>query len=174
MSASSSTPASTRKDLEGKTYWLLVERLENWNRDKRDGFKQFGIPGRKEKLARSIKKGDLLFFYVSSGRSSFADIREASESGIGKLPLGGEYDTPFPWCVHTRPVLTLPPEAWVSIKMLIPRLSLMRGKKDWRQLMRCSLRKLDAADAACIMRAMQKALKEKDMSRRGAGSIELR
>lgn len=153
-----------RKEPEEPTNWLLVERAENWEHDKKNGFTHFGIPDRKEKLGRSIKKSDLLFFYVSSGRSSFADVREASESGVSKLRLGGEYDTPFQWCVRTKPILTLAPEAWVSIKPLIEKLALTRGKKDWRQVMRCSLRKLEAKDAAYILRVMQEASTEKGTS----------
>lgn len=145
----------SREDLERVTCWLLVERIENWIQDRNDGFRQIGIPERKEKLGNNIKKGDFLFFYVSSGHSKFADIREATESGMVKLRLGGGYDTPFPWCVRTKPLLTLEKENWVPIKPLIEELLFTRGKTDWRQLMRNSLRKLDIEDALKIMRAMQ-------------------
>lgn len=152
----------SRDGLAGVACWLLVERLENWQRDKLDGFRQFGIPERKEKLGRSIQKGDLLFFYVSSGRSKFADIREATEAGVTKLRLGGDYDTPFPWCVRTRPVLTLPQEAWVPIKPLIGELSFTRDRIDWRQVMRNSLRRLDVVDAERLMRAMESPAQKKE------------
>lgn len=151
-----------RGRLERVTCWLLVERLENWLRDKHDGFRQFGLPERKEKLGRCIEKGDLLFFYVSSGQSKFTDIREAIESGVTKLKLGGDYDTPFPWCVRTKPVLTLSQASWVPIKPLIGELSFTREKTDWRQVMRNSLRKLDVGDATRIMRAMQSTAQQKE------------
>jgi hypothetical protein len=156
------TTAFTSNCLKGTTCWLLVERLENWRLDRQDGFQKFGLPDRKVGLGRLIKKGDLLFFYVSSGRSCFADIREAREPSVSKLRLGGDYDMAFPWCVLTKPLLTLPPEAWVPIQSLIAELSFTRGRADWRQLMRNTLRKLETDDAAQIMRAMQSATKKKE------------
>ena len=142
---------SSRAALERVTCWLLVERLENWLRDSQDGFRQFGLPEHKEKLGRSLEKGDLLFFYVSSGQSKFADVREVADAGVTKRRRGGDYDMPFPWCVRTRPVLTLARESWVPIKPLIGELSFTRGKADWRQVMRNSLRRLDVGDAERLM-----------------------
>lgn len=155
MRRSEAGSAHALDDVQRTDSWLLVERLENWTRDEQDGFKQFGLPDRRVKQGKSIKKGDLLFFYVSSGRSRFADIREATEPGVTKLRLGGDYDTPFPWCVRTRPVLTLPPERWVPIKPMIGTLAFTKASADWRQVMRNSLRKLDSGDAATILRAMR-------------------
>jgi hypothetical protein len=139
------------------THWLLVERLDNWQTDRRDGFQQFGLPHLKRKLGGEIKKGDQLIFYVSSGISSFADIREATEDGVSRLGLGGSYDELYPWRVVTKPVLTLSRERWVPIKALVSRLSITAGKLDWRQCMRTSLRRLAANDAAVIVEAMRNA-----------------
>lgn len=143
-----------------KSHWLLVERVENWTTDYKDGFRQFGLPDSKKTRGSEIKTGDLLIFYISSGISSFADIREAQEDGVSKLRLGGDYDTAFPWRVKTNPVLTLPQERWVSIKPLISELSFTVGKADWRQVMRNSLRRLSEADASIIIMAMRKASKK--------------
>ena len=144
-----------------KTYWVLVERLANWEIDKRDGFRQFGLPDRKLKLGSEIKEGDLLIFYVSSGISSFADVREAAADGVSKLPLGGNYDTAFPWRVATRPCLSLPREAWVPMKSLAHRLSLTAGKADWRQVMRTSLLRLSTKDGNLITAAMRRNVSER-------------
>ena len=137
-------------------FWLLVERLENWETDEREGFHRFGLPESKAALAAQIKTGDLLIFYVSSGISRFSDIREAVADGTRKLLHGGDYDTAFPIMLSTRPQLTLSRLSWVPIKPLIGGLSFTKGTSDWRQLMRTSLRHLNEADARLIINAMRK------------------
>lgn len=136
-------------------YWLLVERLENWEVDKREGFRRFGLPESKEVMARQIRKGDLLIAYVSSGISSFADIRKAMADEPRKLGFGGDYDTAFPLAISTAPHLTLSRSNWVPIHSLTGRLSFTAGKGDWRQIMRTALRPLADADATVIIDAMK-------------------
>jgi predicted RNA-binding protein len=138
-----------------KSYWLLVERLENWNFDQRNGFRQFGLPDHKKTLGSEIKKGDLLIFYVSTGVSSFADIREAQADGVSKMPRGEHYDTAFPLRITTQPYLILSREQWVPMKLLADRISITAGKADWRHVVRNSLRRLSSSDAEAIIAAMQ-------------------
>jgi predicted RNA-binding protein len=144
------------------TYWLLVERLENWETDRQDGFRKFGIPERKQKMADAIRKGDRLIFYVSSGLSALSDIREAAEDGTRKLARGGDYDTAFPISISTRPYLTLDRRQWVSFRDLIDKLSITATKSDWRQVMRTSLLRLPDADAIIIVKAMMSAKDSED------------
>lgn len=131
-------------------YWMFVERLENWKVDEAEGFRRFGIPDRKGRIASQIRKGDHLIFYVSSGISAFSDIREAMTDGTQALRFGGEYDTAFPISVATRPILVLPREKWVPIKLYLSKLSFTAGKKDWRQTMRNSVRQLECADGETL------------------------
>lgn len=142
---------------EEQLYWLLVERLENWEADSRDGFSKFGISDMRLALANQIRKGDLLIFYVSSGISSFADVRRATANGARKLSVGGKYDTAFPWALSTEPVLTLERAQWVPIKGLLSSLALTRGKTNWTHMFRTSLRRMDPDDGSVIMAAMREA-----------------
>jgi hypothetical protein len=143
-----------------KSNWLLVERLSNWQIDQLDEFSQFGIPRAQEKLGKQIKKGDLLIFYVSSGISSFADVRQAREDGLSSLGPEGHYDEAYPWRVATKPVLTLPQERWVPIKTLFSKLSFI-AEPGWQQCMRQSVRMLRASDASVILEAMRRAHEQK-------------
>ena len=136
-----------------RKHWLLVERIENWQQDRADGFRQFGLPSSKRSLGSKIAAGDELFFYVSSGISAFADIREATKDGVERA-RGLRYDTPFPWRVATRPLLTLSQEEWVPLKVLANDLDLTRGVEDWRYLVRNSLRQLSEHDAGEIRCAL--------------------
>lgn len=141
-----------------KSYWLLVERLDNWERDCVDGFRQFGIPSTKKKLAEGIRRGDFLIFYVSSHVSAFADVREALTDGVRPMSRGGEnYDTYFPWRISSRPILALPRDRWVHIGTLAANLSITAGMKHWRTAFRSSLRKLEPRDADLILDSMRRA-----------------
>ena len=139
------------------THWLLVERLENWKIDQMEGFRRFGLPEVKRTLAQQVEKGDTLIFYVSSGISRFSDIREATASGTAKLGIEGDYDTPYPLSISTRPILTLERHIWVPLHGLVSSLSLTSGKADWRQVMRNSLRRLSDEDGDLILNAMKHA-----------------
>ena len=140
------------------TYWLLVERLENWKTDEQEGFLRFGMPERKRKLAEQIEAGDHLIFYVASGVSKISDIRIAAGGGIAKLAGAGKYDTAFPFAIHTRPHLVLPRDAWVPFSGLVKKLSFTAAKLDWRQTMRNGLRRLDKEDGLVLENAIKRAV----------------
>lgn len=140
--------------------WLIVERIENWTVDKESNFDKFGFSSRLERRASQIEKGDTLIVYVSSGISSFSDIRRVTSEKLQKLKYGGDYDSAFPVCVQTESVFDLPRASWVPIKELVSTLSFTKNKADWRQVMRNSLRILEHSDAEIIMSRMKGALKD--------------
>jgi hypothetical protein len=138
--------------------WLLVERIENRAIDEREGFQRFGLPIRQERLANEIKKGDLLIFYISSGVSMISDVRRATSDGVHRLRHGGDYDTAYPLAVSTEPVIVLPRMNWLPFKSVVDRLPLTSGK-DWKHLMRRSLRRLSDEDAHILMNEVEKCLR---------------
>jgi hypothetical protein len=140
-----------------RSYWLLVERLANWERDCANGFRQFGIPSNKKGLAGRIRRGDFLIFYVSSGVSAFADVREAETDGVRPMPRDDNYDIHFPWMILSRPILTVARDKWVHIGTLAAKLSITAGMKHWRNAVRSSLNRLDPRDANLILESMQQA-----------------
>jgi hypothetical protein len=136
------------------TVWLFVERLENWRVDLSEGFSRFGLPAAAAKRAVEIDVGDLLVFYVSSGVSSLADIRVATHAGTEKLKFGGDYDTAYPFAIRTQPFLTLPRPEWLPMREICESISIFAGK-DWRQMMRTTIRKLNQSDGETLVRAMR-------------------
>ena len=76
-------------DLQGKTeiqqHWLIIERVDNWEADRENGFSFFGLPPRYRNVSSAIKKGDKVYCYVSSGISAFADIRVVRDAGIKEM-----------------------------------------------------------------------------------------
>ena len=83
-------------------YWIIVERIENWETDYSSGFKHFGLPERKRKMDSKIPSGDILVTYVSSGFSKISDLRRVSDANTKKLQLGGDYDTAYPIALQTE------------------------------------------------------------------------
>jgi len=140
--------------MSGLTHWLLVERVENWRIDEQEGFRRFGLPDQKKRLADEIKKGDILIIYISSGLSMISDIREATVDGTTRLGRSGNYDTPYSVSISTKPLLTLPRKKWVRFNELIDKLSFTLGKKNWSQIMRNCLRRLSKEDADIIINAI--------------------
>jgi len=138
--------------------WLIVERDENWKVDAANRFSFFGLPNRYQKFAAEIAKGDLVFCYVSSGKSAFADIRIVQETGLKRLKVQS-YDSAFAFYFSTASVLVLPRENWVSIRDIDSELELTRGRKDYRPLFQTSIRKLSEHDAALLKRKLEDAAK---------------
>jgi hypothetical protein len=143
-------------------FWLLTERLENWNIDNNEGFTRFGVPDYTLKKAKTVKAGDFLVVYVSSKISAFSDIRQALSDGTTKLLHGGDYDTAFSSCLKTKPYITLDRDKWIAIKGLVNVLSFTKDKKDWRQVMRQTIKSLSTEDGKLILSAMKKVALEKE------------
>lgn len=134
--------------------WLIVERVENNQIDREEGLARFGIPSRKASLAGEIKRGDLLITYISSGLGLLAEVRRATKSGVQLLGRGGNYDTAYPLAISTEPLIVLPRERWIPLKRLSESLRFTAGR-DWRSLVRVSLRRLTDQDAAIIIDAIR-------------------
>jgi len=137
-------------------YWLIVERPENWEADRKNLFKHFGVPESKHKMASQVSEGDKLIVYISGGVSCFSDIRLVNSDELIRLRGLTDYDDVFPYAIKTQPYMTLPREHWVTVKDLASRLAFTKSLKDWRQVFRSSMRKLDDVDGEFLENVMQK------------------
>lgn len=138
--------------------WLIVESSANWSIDQKNGFSFYGVTARFEYLSDRLKQGDRLFAYVTK-RSAFSDIREITKPGLRKLRGGGEYEMPMPFCIDTRPSLTLPEERWLSIADVRETLKLTAGKPHWSHVFRTSFKRLDPLDGRFLTEAMEARIK---------------
>jgi hypothetical protein len=136
--------------------WMIIERFENWKIDEANHFSFFGLSNRYRRVAREILAKDLIFSYVSSGRSAFADMRIVQETGLKTLKVQS-YDSPFAFYFSTAPLLVLPREKWLSIKEVAADLDLTRGRADFRPLLQTSIRKLTDHDANLLKRKLEEA-----------------
>lgn len=161
VKSNTATQKQGESGLEMTAYWMIVERLENWEADASDGFRRFGIPERSLKSARRMRKGDLLICYVSSGISAFSDLREIVEDAPKPSRRDDRYDTAFPYHVATAPRLILPRPLWVRVHDIIEDVGFLGGRGDWRQLMRLSIRELSEHDGGVISGRLRRAAEEK-------------
>jgi EVE domain-containing protein len=140
-------------------YWLVVERLENWERDSRGGFATHGVAESKATMARRLKPGDQLLVYVSSGVSAFADVREVGSSELMRTAGRDEYARKFPLSISTIPLLTLPREKWVKAVSILDQISAIKADSawNWQVMFRATLVPLRDDDARRIIAAMRRA-----------------
>ena len=136
-------------------YWLIVERIENWEIDRSNQFSFFGIPEYKKKMSERMNAGDFLIAYVSSGIACFSDVRCVRPGGLLRLRHGGEYDTAFGSAIPTEPLITLPREAWLPMKDVAGKLEMTRGQTHWRHLVRQSIRSLSLKDGESLVREIK-------------------
>jgi len=138
-------------------YWLIVERYENWLADKANEFSYYGLHRTKLKLASKVSKGDKLITYVSSGLSSFADLREVIEDDLIDIHQQNQYDDIYQYALRTKSILLLEEASWVPIKDHLQSLSFTKGKKNWGMVMYNPLRQMNEEDALFLIQKMQEA-----------------
>ena len=68
------------QDVVPSQWWLVVERYENWLVDRDRKFATLGFPERMKRRVSSLKAGDRLVIYVSSGCSAITGVREVLSS----------------------------------------------------------------------------------------------
>ena len=68
-------------------YWIIVERPENWEADKKNSFAHFGLPQIKEKLGSKIAAGVAAWI---SGKALFAALLERPDPGHART-MGGDH-----------------------------------------------------------------------------------
>lgn len=134
-------------------YYLIVERYENWVIDENNNFRSFGFSEYFMPSFSRMDAGDFLIFYVSSGISSFSDVRTIESNKIIS-PKQKIYDEPYPYAIKTNPYLTLDREKWIKAKSIVHKLNFLNGKHDIRQCFRNTYRKLDDEDGGFLVKYM--------------------
>jgi predicted RNA-binding protein len=143
-------------------YWLVVEQLENWERDRETGFTTHGVAENKATIASRLKPRDQLIVYVSSRVSAFSDLREVVSSEPVRTAAQDEYARKFPLTISTKPLLTLPPEKWVKVVSILDQISAIKSSSawNWQVMFRSTLVPLRDGDAQRIIAAMRRVASE--------------
>lgn len=155
-------PNDSRKRSKTEQSWLIVERIDNWEADRMNGFSFFGLSPRYKSISSRIKEGDRVYCYVSSSISAFSDIRIVREAGLKKINEDSAYDVysrNFAYYFTTEPVLVLDPDKWVPLARLTSALELTRDRtaSSRRAVFQTSIRILSPADAKLLTETMERA-----------------
>ena len=95
-------------EIADRNIWLVVQRLDNYENDKRIGFCHLGFPERNRSSVAKLRKGDLLVMYVASRISCFTGMRRIMDDSAFSLDLSAGYDDIFPLGRHTELIVDLP------------------------------------------------------------------
>jgi predicted RNA-binding protein len=136
------------------TYWLIAETLQNWEYDRANGFRYFGLPEHKRGLAGRVSVGDLLIAYVTKA-SCFADVRRVTSNELITLKGNVGYDSPFPFAIQTQPVITPPGEKWLKAANMVQKLDMTKNLRSWSIAFRQSMRQLSEKDGALLKRCLE-------------------
>ena len=142
-------------------FWLIVEKAENWQIDKENGFEFFGLPEKSRKFAKGLEPGDVLLTYVSGVPSAIADSRRVievdcpAEDRLALYRSSTAYLRDLSFLLLTKPMDVLQREQWIPFKTLTDQLSATKGRKTWNWFVQTSLRQLTDADGAMICSAIE-------------------
>lgn len=137
------------------SFFIAVERYDNWVVDKKNGFTFYGLPERHLKRAAVVKTGDILLIYVSSGRAAFAGARSVTSDKLVRLAYGGDYDVACPYAISTESLVALEESKWIPVKALHEQLSFLSAK-DWRQQFRTSIKPISDEDGSMILTELRR------------------
>lgn len=140
-------------------YWVIVETPENWEFDKANKFRYFGLPEYKKNIVGKLRVGDLLVTYVTKV-SCFADLREVVSTEL--LPLKGVrgYDSLFPFAIQTRPLIALPRDKWLKTADIKDKLEMTMHLSNWAIVFRQSTRQLSGKDGELLKRLLEERAQE--------------
>lgn len=131
-------------------YWLCVTNEENWDVVRKK--KVWGVPRANKRLIESVKRGDLLVFYVSpkSIRGIFEAVSEPYEDDKRIFSSGkfGKSEI-FPHRVKVKPVAIA--KKPLPFDDLIPKLKFITNKKMWTGHLRRAMRRIPEEDYKLIL-----------------------
>jgi hypothetical protein len=94
--------------------WIFVESLENWNEDKKNGFKYIGIDLKKLNK-RKISAGDIFFTYISKEKK-FSDCRIIVSAKSELTPNSFNYSKKYTNCIKTKIIKQLEQKNWLDFE----------------------------------------------------------
>ena len=132
-------------------YWLCVSDEMNWNAVKTSGL--WGVSERNRALLERTRINDILVFYVKPCRISgiFKIVSEpfsSQEKVFCPRKYFGE-ETSFPNRVKVEPLCL--PKVTVDFEELVPRLSFVKNKTEWRAFVRRAMQSIPEHDYQVIM-----------------------
>ncbi|TDA42155.1 MAG: EVE domain-containing protein [Thermoproteota archaeon] len=139
------------------TYWIFVTDHMNWDVVLKEGI--YGLPEKREKLMKRVKKGDEAFIYMVQEKVEYRILpsRIAGLFEIVSDPFKSDKrifrGDLYPNRVMLKPILV--PERPLDFKPLVPRLSFIRNKERWSAYLRRGIVEIPEKDYMLIRREME-------------------
>jgi predicted RNA-binding protein len=140
-------------------YWIVVGSEENMRIAEARGFDIFGFKSTRSNQAFLVKPGDRLVFYLK-GLMVFGGIAEVtSDTFEDHTPIFVSRKKPaedYPFRVHVKPVIILPPERYVDVREVAPALEFTKKwpPEHWRLAFQGNLHEIPASDYRAIAELM--------------------
>lgn len=136
-----------------RSYWLVPERVENFETDVRFDFKVKGFPERLRNSVSKIRPGDRLVIYIASHKSVIAGILTAKSECYKKKDL--IWDDFFNLRIDTETYIILNEGQFVRFRDLVNDLEFIKNKRAWKVYLMRSLVKIPQKDYLFIEREVK-------------------
>jgi len=137
-------------------YFMVVENYENWLKTKQKNFTEKAFKdGQSRVIIRSIRPGDLLAYYVSSGISALGGIVEVALPMYRRTDL--YWDDYYNLRFKTKPIIILEEPNFVPIRPLIKDLDFVKAQRRWGNYVYHSIRKISTSDFELMRTAILEA-----------------
>ena len=148
------------------SHWLVTLTPENYAITRSLNFTFLGLRARHRKKAERIAPGDRLVYYVLEQRIFPATAGVTSGYFEDRHPIWinrERRDDPFPYRVHTQPVIVLEPWEGLDASLLAPRLQYLKRwpLEQWYLALLGDMHLLSAQDFMLIEREMQRVLESR-------------
>lgn len=137
----------------GNSAWICLFTPETWDIAKGANYSWCAFTAAAEKPSKRIRKGDILFCYVTKRMSIAAML--LAEDEVHYDPTSSLFgdDGRFPWMLRTNPAIVLNPNREVKLSEHFFRISIFRGLRDgkhWPACLRMSPKSIRADDCAYL------------------------
>ena len=139
--------------------WLCLYSPETWVKAGDIQYRQAAFPLIREKTARRMRKGNLIFAYVSKVQKIAGVLEVTGAASVS--PDSSEFGPPgqYPVVIETKPAHILLPGEWLDVESLVGKLRLFRGlsnKKNWAMAIRLTPRDLASCDTEMLADLLMK------------------
>ena len=139
-------------------HFMVVENYDNWLKTKQKNFTEKAFKDRQSRIIiRSIKAGDLLIYYVSSGISGLGGIVEVTSSIYTQSDL--YWDDFYNLRFKTKPIVILEERQFVPFRPLVENLDFVKNKHKWANYVYHSIRIISTSDFNLMRTAILEAKK---------------
>jgi predicted RNA-binding protein len=143
-------------------YWIVVGSEENFRLAQQRGFDLFGFKSTRRRETSRMAPGDKLIFYLTGimKLGGIATVTSAVFEDHTPLFRSKKAGEDYPFRVRVQPDILLPPEHYLDVKEIAPRLAYTKKwpPEHWRLAFQGNLHEIPEEDYRLIRQEMEAAL----------------